>query len=138
MLQVACWCDNLAWAEFCICHCANINKFCPLSGEALLVVTARVSSVEMVDLLLRYGAKIHGCGAVIAAARGGNLDTLRFLLSKDVDIHEFSLPGPFCDALSEFGSPLHAAASAGESETVEYLIRMDAKTNLRDSKDEQL
>lgn len=80
MLQVACWGDKLAWAGFCIHHGADVNAFSPLSGEILLAMTARLSSVEMLNLLLQHGASLHGSGAVVAAAGYGRLDTLSFLI----------------------------------------------------------
>lgn len=94
MLQVAYWIGNLAWAEFCIRHAADVNTFYPLSDEFLLTMTARVSSVEIVDLLLQHGASLHGSGTVTAAAGGGNLDTLSFHLGRGAIIHDFPRPDP--------------------------------------------
>ena len=134
MLQVACWSDSLAWAEFCIQRGANVNMYSPISGEVLLAMTARVTSVEMISLLLQYGANLHGSGAIVAAAGYGRLDTLSFLLGRGANIHECTPPDPQHGFEHDFESPLHAAAAAGELEVAEYLLREGAKTNLRDSK----
>lgn len=64
ILQVACWSNSLAWAEFCIRHGANVNTFSPRSGEIPLAMAARLAFVEMVNLL-QHGASIHGSGAVV-------------------------------------------------------------------------
>lgn len=129
MLQVACWSDNLAWAEFCMRHGVIVNTYSSRSGEILLAMTARVTSVEMVNLLRQCGASLHGSDAVVAAAGYGRLDTLSFLLGRGADIYERTPPDPQPDFNSDFESPLHAAAAAGELE-VEYLLKEGAKTNL--------
>lgn len=134
MHQVGCWGDRLAWAEFCIRHGADVKAFSSLSGEIQLVMAARLSSVEIVDLLLQHGAILHGSGAVVAAAGHGRLDTLSFLLGRGADIHEFPPQDRFWTIERDLDSPLHAAVAAGETEVVEYLIKEGAKTNLRDSK----
>ena len=134
MLQVACWGDRLAWAEFGFRHGADVNAFSPLSGEILLATTARRSSVEMVDLLLQHGAGLHDSGAVVAAAGDGRLDTLSVLLGRGANIREFPPPDRIWNFERDLESPLHAAVAARESGVVEYLIKEGAKTNLRDSK----
>ena len=133
MLQVACLSDNLAWAKFCVHHGADVNTHSPLTGELLLAMTACVSSVAIVDLLLQHGASLHGSGAVVAAA-AGRLDTLRFLLGRGANIHESPTPNPYWSIDCDLESPLHAAVVAGELEVVEYLIKEGANTSLRDSK----
>lgn len=133
MLEIACRCDNLAWAEFCIRHGADVNTYSPRTGEILLAVTACLASVELVDLLRQHGADLQSSDAVVAAAGYGRVDTVSFLPSKGADIHEFPPPDPEDVGCDDLESPLHAAVAAGELGVAEYLIKKGAKTSLRDS-----
>ena len=57
-------------------------------GSHLYTATSRDKPVEMIRLLLEYGAQISGSGAVVAAAEHGRIDVLELLLSQGADLDE--------------------------------------------------
>lgn len=104
----------------------------PLS-EDILPQAATFSSMEMIALLLRHGAKINGRSregytALYNAAWSGRLEQVRFLLEKGADTKI---------GISDGRTILHSVASGKMRyypEIAELLIRHGAEVNGRDSK----
>ena len=60
-----------------------------------LAVAARWGDVQTVLLLLEYGARIEGSGALVRAAEGGKVENMRVLISRDADVNELGIVKTF-------------------------------------------
>jgi len=65
----------------------NFISTFPLAGSALHTAAAN-NDVEVIEILLRYGAKEQGTGALHAAAAAGNIDVVNGLLRAGFDPNE--------------------------------------------------
>jgi len=68
---------------------ADVNLFSTSRlAKSPLFMAARNNDVEAVELLLRYGARSHGTGALHAAAMEGHIEMVRALLTAGLDTDE--------------------------------------------------
>ncbi len=95
------------------------ESFPPVAFAALF------SSPEVVDLLVRHGARLENSGALQIAARVGKLDMVRHLLELGVDVNENR------EVVGE-GPALHAAVVDGHKDVVIFLLGHGANPDLRD------
>jgi ankyrin repeat protein len=86
-------------------------------GKSLLRLLSNEGELELVRLLLEYGAVHHKQGALPQAALQGHIGVVLLLLSYGADINEV-----------EKQTALYRAASKGHSDVVELLLREGADT----------
>jgi ankyrin repeat protein len=88
-------------------------------------------SIEVMRLLIEKGASLTGTGAVHAAARANQPESIQFLVEAGVEVNE-PAPGanPFFGRLEQ--SPLHLAAKAGNVQAVEALLALGADIDASD------
>lgn len=89
----------------------------------LAFAASQYESSEMVELLLKHGAKIEGSKALAAAARRGSQTNAKYLLDRGADVND---PGTgFYPWL-----PLHVAVTKGDKEMVRILLAGTNRANL--------
>ena len=82
-------------------------------------------SLPLLKLLIEHGARVRDTGAIVAAAKIGNVDAVEALLNNGVDIEEREWT--FLDAEVESkGTALVTACREGKEEVVELLVRRGA------------
>lgn len=103
-------------------------------GMYPLTAAAGHSDLKMVGLLLNYGAKIEGSGALILAAQCGKEDNVQCLLSRGADLNEMvPLSGRYQDSKNA-SSALHKAVQNGHAGVVDLLLKAGADLSLKDGK----
>jgi uncharacterized protein len=125
--------NNVKLAEWCLAHGASPNAVPPpartLSQRSLYEAAKRRGQTEIMRVLERYGADVHGAAAVnaaeppsadamFAAARGNDVSILRTLLDSGVSPDV---------AAPDNTRPLHIAARANAVEAVQLLIERGAE-----------
>lgn len=80
--------NNLEMARFCLEHGADPNRNRVDEYKTVIAATAELGYVDMVALLLEYGAVLKGSGAIILAAEEGEVEMVRFLLKMGADVDE--------------------------------------------------
>ena len=96
-------------------------------------MTVRVTSVEMVSLLLQYGQAYTAAVLLLQPLVMGVSALWAFSFGGGPNIYGCTLTDPWQSLDHDFESLLHVAVVAGELEVVECLLKEDAKINLRDS-----
>ncbi|KAL4965236.1 ankyrin repeat domain-containing protein [Aspergillus stella-maris] len=125
--------NELDWVRFCLAHGADPNLNKVHDNITALACAVSTGNLEMVELMLRHGAKIEGSGAIVMAAIENNMEMLRFLLDRGADIDEVGIEGPAGDECYEdMGSALHQAATEGYTEMALFLIDAGANIYLKD------
>ena len=108
---------------------ADINARHVQSGRNALLVASHCGNVEVVRLLLRYGAPVNeldasSLSALHLASLRGHVDVVELLLQEHADV---DVRGP------NERTPLRIAAEKGQIEAAEVLLRKQAKANARDT-----
>jgi ankyrin repeat protein len=125
--------NDLGWAQLCLDRGADPNQNLVDEHQSILAAVAELASVEMAALLIRYGARVKGSGAIVMAAEEGKLDVVRLLLDKGADINEIGIEHPTDPRFQEdMGSALHRAVEGGHEEVVRFLLDQGADVNLKD------
>ncbi|KAF4435167.1 ankyrin [Fusarium acutatum] len=96
---------------------ADPNQEPDAAAYPLALVTGLYKDTAAVDLLLKYGAKIEGSGALAAAARRGNEVMMRYLLEKG------ARPESDATSIGTDASPLRVAVRAGHVGIVRILMQ---------------
>lgn len=117
--------DDLDWVRFCFERGADPNRCLLDEYLTFLAEAAGEGILEVMKLLLEYGAKREGSGALVFAAENGHVEATRFLLQEDVDINEVGIacqidPRTWPDV----GTALHKAIE-GHPEVVDLLLETD-------------
>jgi ankyrin repeat protein len=91
-------------------------------GHTVLTLVAAAENYPMFNLLLQAGASTDGLESIqlIQAARAGNIDRVKSLLSAKVNLN------------LDRGDAIGSAAAAGHTEIVQILIQAGANVNLSD------
>jgi ankyrin repeat protein len=91
-------------------------------GHTVLTLVAAAENYPMFNLLLQAGASTKGLESIqlIQAARTGDVDRVKSLLSAQVDLN------------LDLGDAIGSAAAAGHTEIVRILIQAGANVNLSD------
>ena len=100
----------------------------------VLAAAAGNSDEQMVGLLLDHGATMRGSGALIYAAKRGNQNNVRYLLSRGADVNEVVPLSELAEERAEGGSALHWAVENGHVAVVDVLLEGGADTELKDAK----
>jgi ankyrin repeat protein len=110
-----------ACVEILIAAGANLNLRDD-RGHTVLTLVAAAENYPMFNLLLQAGASTDGLESIqlIQAARAGNVDRVKSLLSAKVNLD------------LDRGDAIGSAAAAGHTEIVQILIRAGANVNLSD------
>ncbi|KAL4860702.1 hypothetical protein BDV12DRAFT_181207 [Aspergillus spectabilis] len=133
ILGTSAFSDKMDWVKFCLEHGADPNRNLMGDGLRPLACAAGAGNIEMVDLMLEYGARLEGSYALVEAAMYGHLEIVKHLLAKGADIDEVGIEGPPGDEGYEYmGSPLHHAATHGHTEIALFLINVGANIRLKD------
>lgn len=123
--------DNLEMARFCLEHGADPNQNRVDEHKTVIAATAELGYVDMVALLLEYGAVLQGSGAIILAAEEGEVEMVRFLLKMGADVDEVGVEDPLDERTKEdVGSALHHAIENAHLEVVQLLIESGADVEL--------
>lgn len=109
------------------------NEQSPTDGTSPLMIAARQGNVDLVNLLISYGADIHaldkaGCNVVHYACLGGNVNILRVFKDSLVD---WNCMGemPILFGSMTGACPLHVAARF-EDGILEYLLNENLITDI--------
>ena len=102
--------------------------------KTALAAAASWSDPQMIGLLLDYGARLAGSGALVSAAEKGKKDNVEYLLSRGAEVNEmvsitYSRPG-----MEAARSALHAAVKGDHVEIVDVLLAAGADVTLEDAK----
>jgi ankyrin repeat protein len=110
-----------ACVEILIAAGANLNLR-DNRGHTVLSLVAAAENYPMFNLLLQAGASTDGLESIqlIQAARAGNVDRVKSLLSAQVNVN------------LDRGDAIGSAAAAGYTEIVKLLIQAGANVNLSD------
>ncbi len=106
---------------------ADPNQDPDAAAYPLALAAALYDDTAVLDLLLRYGARVQGSGALAAAAQRGNVAMLRHLLEC----------GARPDTDAEAGrdaQPLHVAVGAGRVAVARVLLQHGADVESKDAR----
>ena len=127
--------NNLEMARFCLEYGADPNRNRVDEYKTVIAATAELGYVDMVALLLEYGAVLKGSGAIILAAEEGEVEMVRFLLKMGADVDEVGVEDPLDERTKEdVGSALHHAIENAHLEVVLLLIESGADVELANSR----
>ena len=126
----------MRWARLCLKRGADPNRNLVDEHLPILAAAAEVASLEMVELLVAYGAKVVGSGAIVMAAEAGKLDVVLFLLEKGADVNEMGVEHPTnkVNSWEDMGTPVQRAVAGGFAgeEMVRALVDRGADLGLPD------
>lgn len=111
----------------------NENVEC-YGGASALATAAGHSDSRMVGLLLDHGAHINGRAALSYAARCGNEENVRPLLTRGADVNEIVPLSAFTRNRGSMGSALHKAVEFGHLALVDTLLDAGADVALKDGR----
>lgn len=93
-------------------------------------------NAEMAELLIQYGARVNGLGALGAAAKRRRYDMMEFLFRHGADVNDDAKE---CDDIVIGWIPgttaLHEVAAVGDVDVLRFLIQRGADPSLEDCLD---
>lgn len=101
------------------------------SGDRIITAAATRSRPAMLELLIQGGARLDDSGALTAAAEGGNIENVKFLLTQDTDVNEMIRMSYHPAHIPS--RPLHLAVQNGHLELVDTLLAAGADITAKDS-----
>lgn len=129
---------DLAWASWCLEHGAdpNLGAFSQVWSPLATAVQSGAST-EMIDQLLKYGARLDESDALVTAAECGRVDMVKHLLDRGAKIDEVGFRYCLGDGSrrENAGSALHSAVAAGNADIVTLLLDHGADVNLKDDQE---
>jgi ankyrin repeat protein len=136
VLSVAATDGDYDWTKFCLEKGADPNYPRVVDEcKSILAGAAENGKVDIMALLIEYGAKVRGSGALVVAAEVGEIAAVHFLIGKkDLDIDERGGEQPPGSRLTgDKGTALHGAAREGHRDIVELLVERGADLNIEDA-----
>ncbi|KAK8029872.1 hypothetical protein PG993_011163 [Apiospora rasikravindrae] len=137
-LSLAVSANKLPLVEYLLDHGADPNR--NLRGDthsALELAAVANAQLGIFSALVDHGAVVQGRSVMLLAARAGRVDVLKHLHEK-LDGSSLIDIVPDNDNVDEnarkqtdFGTPLHGAAGNGQIETVEWLLKQGASSDIK-------
>jgi ankyrin repeat protein len=97
---------------------------------AIAVAIEEGKDLEIIKLLVKYGADVKRKGLLAIAANEGRVDVVEYLLEQGVDLDEDV--GACVLLPHDKGSALHVAAAEGKIDVVKVLVKRGAMVGLND------
>ncbi|KAL8902130.1 MAG: hypothetical protein Q9207_004862 [Kuettlingeria erythrocarpa] len=131
--------EDIDLVRWFLAYGANPNARVP-SWPSPLEVAARKASLEVIELMVQHGGRIHPSNVLPSAAMTSlpnRTDVLAYLLDHGISVnvlqfeydqHIFNLHW-----MRAFGTALHNAAENGNDELVKFLLERGADPSLKDS-----
>lgn len=125
--------DDFEWVHLCLKHGADPNQNVVYERKSVLAAAAEWASVEMAALLIKHGARVIGCGAIVMAGQEGKVEMAKMLLDEGADINEIGIEHPTdVRYKKEMGSALHRAVEKGHEAMVRFWLERGADVRLKD------
>lgn len=125
--------DNVPVLQFLLAKGADPNAGRYLSRWSPVTLAAIRSSVEVMQLLINFGAKIGGTNALQHAASGGRLDLLRCLVDNGADVNDRPDYQHIPKLFDYLETALHSAVRSKKLGAVNFLLDHGANPGLQDS-----
>lgn len=125
--------NNVAVLSFLLAKGADPNAGRYLSRWSPITLAATRSSVEAIQLLIKFGAEIPGSNAVQYAAGYGQLDLLRCLVENGADVNDTPDYHHIPKLFDHLETALHSAVRSKNLEVVSFLLDHGANPDLQDS-----
>ncbi|THW90548.1 hypothetical protein D6D15_04451 [Aureobasidium pullulans] len=124
-LKYACAIGRHEIVEYLLENDADFRKPCDYLNLPL-EIACRNGTLEVINMLLKYGAKVDACdsGALTAACEVGHIGIAQLLLAQGADVN----------GRRKSKTPIQAACSGGHLELVELLLDRGADVNARGGK----
>ncbi|KAK8062485.1 hypothetical protein PG997_014582 [Apiospora hydei] len=137
-LSLAVGANKLPLVKYLLDHGADPNRNLRGDTHSAIELAAIVNAqLGIFTALVDHGAKVKGRSVMLIAARTGRVDVLEHLHRK-VDGPSLINAVPNNDNVydnareqTDFGTPLHGAAGNGQTETVEWLLKQGASSNIK-------
>ncbi|OJJ81966.1 ankyrin repeat domain-containing protein [Aspergillus glaucus CBS 516.65] len=124
---------SLEFTRFLLEHGADLNINLLADFYPALCVAVGNDNIEMAELLIQYGARVNGLGALGAAAKRKRYAMMEFQFRHGADVNDDAKE---CDDVVIGWLPgttaLHEAAAVGDVDVLEYLIQRGADLGLKD------
>ncbi|VUC22921.1 unnamed protein product [Clonostachys rosea] len=101
-----------------------------------LASAAKLPSLDVLSALLDHGATLPGSLALRTAAGAGNIGAVEMLLERGADIDEVHIWEIYGDEMDIIGTALHEAVDNDQAEMVKFLLKKDAKRDMKNGKGE--
>lgn len=124
--------NNLNWVHFCLANGADPNRNLLWDTYSPLAIAAQYASVTVAALILNYGARIKGSGALALASRYGKMKMVKFLLMKGALIDEDCVTSVVDTTEQDAGGTALHLVKRGRVDILKYLLENGAKTTLTD------
>ena len=126
-------CNQMDLARYLLQHGAdpNCNPLADLNPALNMAVKGNF--MEMAELLIKYGAKVNGLGALAMAAEYGQFEMMELLFQYGADVNDDAKDrAEECIDYIEGVTALHQAAKAGRIDAVDFLLNHGANPDLKD------
>ncbi|KAJ6135022.1 hypothetical protein N7512_000182 [Penicillium capsulatum] len=126
--------QDVEMARFLLSKGADANDSYWIPFESVLSRAASLPSLEIVTLLLKYGADIHRSQALKGAAETGQIDAATLLLEHGADVNQVFRHNLWDDDLTQdtIGTALYVAVQHDQEDFVRFLLQRGARTDLAD------
>ena len=125
--------NHLLLAEYLLDNGADVNRDRQDGVYTPLAKAAQNNNPAMLELFIKHGAQIDRSGALIVAAKHGNLEAVQCLVSHGANINLIRLSETqLYTKTDEEESALHKAVKGGHVEVVVFLVENGAQLDLLD------
>jgi ankyrin repeat protein len=133
-LTIAIQRQDVEMVRFLLRKGADANDQYWIPNDTVLARAASLPSLEILTLLLEYGAEIEGSRALMGAAESGCIDAATVLLARGASINEVFRHGLWDDdeAQDTIGTALHVAVQHDQEDFVRFLLQRGIRTDLVD------
>ncbi|OJJ01788.1 hypothetical protein ASPVEDRAFT_83315 [Aspergillus versicolor CBS 583.65] len=133
-LTVAIQRQDVEMVRFLLSKGADANDQYWIPNETVLARAASLPSLEIMTLLLEYGANVQTSQALMGSAESGRIDTATILLEHGADVNEVFRHNLWDDDATRdtVGTALHVAVQHDQGDFVRFLLQRGARTDLAD------